>query len=314
MGVLNYWDVIRPILLGVWRRRKRLAVFSLLVALVVLGPLAFYLSKEPPHFRTSATILLETRPDRIPVFQEFSPSRPLPIQLAILRSRSIAEGVMESLPRASLQDLLQNPYYVDYTLPLRNAYRKLTGEPPEIESPNQRALRELQRSRTTFQTSPSGIVIITAEASTPQVAIDIANAYIDVLLSRTRSFNIDDSRTSREFLQQQMKEVTKSVTSSDEALRAFTASHGGLKIPEQSQSVVTRLSQAETALAEVEANRKIAETRLQAMKTKMASEASAPAPRPAVTPTTPRPSASAAVTPKVQQLRLQLTKLEAQLL
>ena len=306
---MNAWNLVKPVIMGVWRRRKRLALLTFVGAVLLLVPLAYYLSKEPRHYRTSATILLETQPDRIPLFQEFSPSRPLPVQMAILRSRSIAEAVIENLPRASVQDLLQNPYYVDYILAMKNAYRRLMGEPPEIESPNQRALKELQKSRATFVTDQNGIVTITAEASTPQVAVDIANVYIDVLLSRTRSFNIDDSRTSREFLQQQIKEVGKQLASSDEALRAFTTAHGGLKIPEQSQTVVTRLSQTEGTFAEVQANRKIAETRLHALKAKALTEPATPPP-PAAAP----PPAAPPVSPRIQQLRQQLTRLEAALL
>src|SRR5262249_6897789 len=157
-------------------------------------------------------------------------------------------------------------------LAIKNFYRRLVGEAPEIESPNQRALKELQKSRATFVTDINGIVTITAEASTPQVAVDIANTYIDVLLSRTRSFNIDDSRASREYRQQQIREAGKTWTTADEALRSFTAAHGGLRIPEQSQAAVTRLSQTESALAEVQANRKIAETRLRTLKAKAGSE------------------------------------------
>jgi uncharacterized protein involved in exopolysaccharide biosynthesis len=156
-------------------------------------------------------------------------------------------------------------------------------------------------------------VTITADASKPQVAVDIANAYIDVLLSRTRSFNIDDSRTSREFLQQQIRELTKTVASSDEALQAFTAAHGGLKIPEQSQAVVTRLSQTESALAEVEANRKIAATRLQALKSKAVSEPSVPPPMSPVAASAPIASPPA-TSPKIQLLRQQLSRLETALL
>jgi succinoglycan biosynthesis transport protein ExoP len=310
---MNTWETIKPILLGVWRRRKLLVLLSFVGALATLGPLAFYLSKEPPRYRTTATILVESRPDRIPLFQEFAPSRPLAVQMAILRSRRLAEAVLETLPRTSLQDLLVNPYYVDYTRPITDLYRRLTGEPPDVESPSQRALRELQQSRTSFRADHNGIVAISTEATTPQVAIDIANAYIDVLLSRTRSFNIEDSRTTREFLQQQMTEVSKGLSTSDEALRKFTATHGGIKVPDQNQAVVTRLSQTESALAEVVANRKMAETRLEAMNAKAASEPSAPPAQPAVTssaPSAPPP----AVSRKIQELQRQLTRLETTLL
>jgi capsular exopolysaccharide synthesis family protein len=310
---MNTWDTVKPILLGIWRRRKGLVVLTFLVAVVSLGPLAFYMSKEPPRYRTSATILVESRPDRVPVFQEFAPSRPLGIQMAIFRSRAVAEAVLDSLPRTTLQDLLLHPYYVDYTRPFTDLYRRLTGEPPDVESPSQRALRELQQSRVSFWTDQNGIVTISSEASTAQAATDITNTYIDVLLSRTRAFNIDDTRTTREFLQNQVMEVGKTLATTDEALRKFTAAHGGIKVPAQNQAAVSRLSQTESALAEVEANRKMAQTRLEAMKAKAASERSAPPVQPvaaASAPSVPAP----VVSPKLQQLRQQLTRLETGLL
>ena len=37
--------------------------------------------------------------------------------------------------------------------------------------------------------------------------MDIANTYIEVLVSRTRSFNVEDSKTTREFLEQQQTQI-----------------------------------------------------------------------------------------------------------
>ena len=69
-------------------------------------------------------VLLEARPDRVPVFQDMSPNRPFPVQLAILASRSLAETVVESLPKASLQELLETSYQAD---PLQLADQRLPG-------------------------------------------------------------------------------------------------------------------------------------------------------------------------------------------
>ena len=140
-----------------------------------------------------------------------------------------------------------------------------------------------------------GIVTISATASKPQVAPDIAATYIEVLLARTRSFNIDDTRVSREFLESQAADVKRSMQASEEALRAFTAGHGGIKVPEQAQATVGRMTQAETALAEIVANRKMIEARLQALREKVREPgkaearrgAAAPAPAPADTAFTP---------------------------
>ena len=60
-------------------------------------------------------VLLEARPDRVPVFQEHVPSnRPFPVQMAILSSRSLAETVVENLPKASLQELLETSYQTNF--------------------------------------------------------------------------------------------------------------------------------------------------------------------------------------------------------
>ncbi|MBI1893439.1 MAG: polysaccharide biosynthesis tyrosine autokinase [Candidatus Rokubacteria bacterium] len=307
---MEAWQIIKRLAQGIWRRRKLLAVLTFMNAALVLGPAVYYLSDEPPRFRTLATILVESRPDRVPVFQEFLPFRPLPVQLAILNSRSLAEGVLESLPKASFEDLIESPYYVDYYLHIKNVYRRLVGLEPEVESPQRRALKELQNARVSFDARAGhGIVYVTAEASKPQVAVDIAGTYIEVLLSRTRSFNIDDARVSREFLENQAAEVRKSLQASEEALRAFTVGHGGIRVPEQSQATVTRLSQAETALAEVAANRKMVEARLQRIREKVEVQERTPPPMAAPVPAAPRPIPVA-----VQRLRERLSRLESALL
>jgi capsular exopolysaccharide synthesis family protein len=308
---VDVWQIVERLARGIWRRHKRLLVFTLAGALAALLPLAWYLSKEPPRYRTSATVLLETRPDKIPLFQEFSPFRPLPVQLAILKSRSLAEGVLDSLPASSFQDLVENPYYVDYELKVRNWYRRLRGKEPEVESPQRRALKELQNARVTFDSRGDGIVTIAAEAARSQVAVDIVNTFIEVLISRTRTFNIDDARVSREFLEGQVAEVRKSLAASEGAARAFTLQHGGIKIPEQSQAAIAQLSQTEQALAEARSNRKMVETRLANLRQKLeVQKRTAPPPVPAAAPVPPPAPPSA----DVQRLRALLSQLETALL
>ena len=106
--------VIKQVAISLFARRKKWIVLTTLAALVLLGPAAYVLSKEPPRYRTTATILIETKADRAPVFQEFSPSRPLSVQLAILQSRLLAASVVEALPKGAVDDLMHNPYGRDY--------------------------------------------------------------------------------------------------------------------------------------------------------------------------------------------------------
>src|SRR4029450_2757657 len=150
---------------GVIRRRKRLFLIASLIALGALVPAAFILSKEPQRYRATAVVLLEARPDRVPVFQDMSPNRPFPVQMAILSSRSLAETVVENLPKASLQELLDTSFQTNFLDSLLSAYQGWRGIEPPAPNPKRRALAELQRARVSFQTWPdkSDIITISAE-------------------------------------------------------------------------------------------------------------------------------------------------------
>ena len=53
---MESWSILDRIVRGVVRRRKRLALITGLVALFILMPLAYLVSKEPPRYRASADI------------------------------------------------------------------------------------------------------------------------------------------------------------------------------------------------------------------------------------------------------------------
>lgn len=300
---MEAWSILERIVRGVLRRRKRLALITALAALVVLLPVAYYASKQKPRYRSSATVLLEARPDdRTPVFRDYIPQRPLPVQLAILSSRSLAETVVESLSSSSRQELITPSDDVDYWQALSNAYMRWQGIELPARSVSQTALADRQRARMSFQASPdkSGIVTISAEASQPPVAIDMVSSYIEALIARTRSFNIDDSRVSREFLEQHLKDVKRTMGTSEEGLQVFVASRGGIRLPEQSRITTDRLTRIETELAELGITQKMAQTRLNALREKVDGQKKTGGPR--------------VTAPDIERLRAQLTQLESSLL
>jgi succinoglycan biosynthesis transport protein ExoP len=296
---------------SLFARRKKWIVLTTLASFTLLVPAAYLLSKEPPRYQTIATVLIENKADRAPLFQEFSPYRPLPVQLAILQSRLLAASVVEALPRPAVDDLIHNPYGRDYWGEFQEWVHRLRGKESPVSSPQRRAVGELQRDRVRFVPQPgnSGIVDIQAEASQPQIALDIANTYIEVLLARTRSFNVDDAKSTREYLSQQTAQVSDALGRSEAALRQFTMSRGGVQIPAKSTETAQRVSQLETTLVEVQANKSISQTRLAAMKQKVESmpvvqQASTAAAKPVAPPVNP---ASAG------RLRNKLSSLEAQM-
>jgi len=294
---------------GLWllARRKKWIALATLLGMLVFVPAALLLSKEPPRYRTAATIYLEGKPERVPLFPDFSTQRPLTVQLAILQSRNLAEAVIETLPRASVEDLIANPYSRDYVMDIQNAWRRFRGQEPLVESPQRQALLELQAARVRFNPDRAGLVEIRAEASKPRVALDIANTYIEALLSRTRSFNVDDTKVTREFLEQQHAQVSQALGQSDGALRQFTLARGGIKPPARNAETVQRLAQVEQTLAEIQANKNMSQNRLAAMKAKLDT-------LPAPTPSARRAAAPAAPSQRIQILRGKLANLERQLL
>ena len=233
---MNNVQILKQIALSVFTRRKKWVLLVSLLGVALFMPIAYMMSKEPPRHRTVSTILMETRPDRAPLFQEFSPFRPLDVQLAILRSRSLSEAVVESLPRNSVDDLVQNPYSVDYNLEFQNWIRRLRGEEVVVESPQRRALSELRSSRVRFRpVGESGIVEITAEASQPRVAMDIANTYIEVLVSRTRSFNVEDIEDDPRVPGAAAVPDRQDLGAAEESMRQFTSARGRRPRPRPSR-------------------------------------------------------------------------------
>lgn len=296
---------------SLFARRKKWIALTTLASLAFLVPAAYLLSKEPPRYRTVAIVLIENKADRAPVFQEFSPARPLPVQLAILQSRLLAASVVEALPKAAVDDLVDKPYGRDYWGELQDWIQRRRGaETTPVSNPQRRAVSELQRDRVRFvpQPSSSGIVEIQAEASQQQIALDIANTYIEVLLARTRSFNVDDARSTREYLSQQTAQVSEALNRSENALRAFTMARGGVQIPAKGVETAQRLSQLEATVVEVQANKSISQTRLAAMKAKVEAMPGSQVPGVA------RPVAAPTVSPaNAGRLRAKLSSLEAQM-
>src|SRR5215813_11664652 len=295
-------STLKQVALSLFVRRKKCIVVSVAGTLLLFLPLAYLLSREPPRYQTTATIFLESKAGS-PLFEEFSPFRPLSVQLAILQSRALGQSVIEALPRASVQDLIANPYGHDYQVDIQNWFRRLRGEAPVVDSPEVRALEELRAARVAFfPQGASGIVLIRAEASNPRVALDIVNTYVEVLLARTRSFNVDDAKSTRDYLQQQGTQVTDALQSSEKNFQEFTMAKGGIKLPDRVGDIAARLNQLETTLAEVQANRAMSQTRLTALRAKLDAM-----PAPVKKETAPAPA------PQTQRLRARLAGFEAQL-
>jgi polysaccharide biosynthesis transport protein len=251
---------------GISRRRKRLAIMTCAVACAIVLPTAHYLSKGPTSFQSMATILFE--PSLEAGHTHFGP-RSFAVQLAILQSRSLAERVLDALPPAVLAELRERPAGVwGWVLVSLTASERLVGVGGPTESARENELRELQ-SRARFHPKGEGVVVITTWGRSRESAMSLAGSYVDVLSSRTRAFTADDSRLTREFLERQVSDLSKTLRASEARFQAFVAASGGAKIAERSHAAVQQLSEAEARLGEAEVNRKMAEARLENLRRRL---------------------------------------------
>jgi len=217
---LDYIQILR----GVLRRRKKVvcAAFGL-IAVPLLG---WSIYGQRPQFWSTATVQIKPS-----IAEIFPGARDLPVrsdmsvQMAVLRSRSLAKEVLESVPQETVDELVKENLKWDYFLTFSNAAHWLLGKPPITVSPRERAMAELQGARMTFRpVNPedgrggSGLVEISATAFKPRVATDLANTYIQVLVGWSRRSEQEDAAAAQKFLESQLNRLRTDVAESEAAL------------------------------------------------------------------------------------------------
>lgn len=257
---MDYLLLLRRVALYRWK--LVLVVFVLAAAPVA----AWAMLMVPKTFDATASIFIEdvkTGPQS-GILRDWLPPSDATMQNAMLRSRSMAETVTESLSREATEELLQRAMHRNYLLEFQNAIRRLLGREVVVHSPRQRILAELQRSRVGFTSSQPGEVRITAVAYQPTVAMELANLYVEVLQARNRSHSREEARATREFLENSLNQTRLLLQESEEALSKIQG--GSSKLPDRVALETARLAQMENTLVEIQINREIARTRLAVLK------------------------------------------------
>ncbi len=311
---------------------RRLHCYWKLILILFLGiavpTTAWALIFIPKTYEAVATIFMED-PKRAErgLLRDWMPASDASLQQAVLRSRSLAEAVVEHLPRESLTELLaqsvhRNPLQdarrvvrrffpresveelARWGLPstyfeqLRTVIRRVFGSGPAVESEQQRAVAELQEARVRFVSLVSGEVQIRAVAYSPRVAMDLANTYVEVLQTWSRSHVREEARVTREFIENFLTQTKATLQDAEENLARLQRSRGSLRFPERSTAEMTQLVQLENTLADLQASKEIAKTRLNFLKGGKDAAGKLP------------PAAAPLV---VQQLRERLAKLQEKL-
>ena len=257
----------QAILRGVWRRHKRL-VTAVFLGLAIPSLVVVYKTNRPLYVST-ATISVESSPlESIPFFKEIPKKDDIATHIALLKSRSLSEGVVEALPKESFEELLNNSQFTDYVLLITNKIEAWLGQPITVLSPQQRAIAELSNARMEFLQSRDapGIMSIQGAASSARVAMDLVNSYIQVLLGRTRNADQEEAQKARRFLETQLQQTKDNLTQAEETLTKYQQQKGRIRLGTQTELDLVKLSQIENALAEAQASREVATARIAAMR------------------------------------------------
>jgi polysaccharide biosynthesis transport protein len=286
-----YMRLVRRV--AVNRRGLILAVFVAVALPIIVGTLV----ATQDTYEASATLFLVAEKNDAAFQREFTNPEVSALYQVMLRSRSMAQAVGEMLPKESRDELSRRIGFDDYALLLQNQLRRWRGQEVVVYSPSELSLRELREARMAFDIARDGTVTITATAFSPRVAADLANTYVEVLLSRTGSFARQQARATRELLESHVVQARTSQREAQDSLRRFQAQAGGVvNLPDEARIDLQRLTQFEAALSDTQVSREIAQSRLAYLRGDAKSAAQ-----------------PAALDASTQSLRERVTQLEAKL-
>jgi polysaccharide biosynthesis transport protein len=256
-ATINYVRLLRRVLAQRWR--IILAVFA---AIAVPTTVWTVMATENTYEASATLFLLPESHNDAGFLREFMNPEVNAFYHVILRSRSLAQAVVEAVPKESRDELSRRLGFRDYVLVVTNQLRRLRAQEVVVYSPTELAVRELQEARTAFTIGKDGTVTITATAFSPRVAVDLANTFVEVLLSRSSAHARQQARGTRELLETLLVQARASQLESEESLRKVQAQGGAIKLSDESRVDLQRLAQLETALADAQVSREIAQRRL----------------------------------------------------
>ncbi len=255
------------ILRGVWRRHKTLVAVSFLL-IASSGLFLLYLTSTPLYLSKALIAIEPAGLAELPFLKEPPRSDTIATHMVLLKSQSLSEAVLESLPKESYEELLARPQYIDYWVTLRNAVAGWFGNAPIVLSQREQAMDELRMARMEFAASKEAenVFVVTATATKPRVAMDLVHTHIQVLLKRARSVDHDEARRAREFLETQYQQVKDNLARAEESVAKLQQQKGRVRAGGQTEVELVRLAQLESALADTQAGRQIAATRIASLR------------------------------------------------
>jgi uncharacterized protein involved in exopolysaccharide biosynthesis len=205
------------------RKRRLLLVWALVSAfvglLVALLWKPYYTSTAvimPPQQQQSIASIMSSQIPQIAGAGNLASlglKNPGDIYVGIMQGRSVTDAVIDKLH-------------------LDTVFRKKLRS--ETRSALQRAV--------SFESARDGLIRITAEANTPALASDIANAYVEALYNMNARLAITEAAQRRLFYQQQVDEEKQQLTAAEDSLKAIQQQTGMIQPSGQTELLLQEIA------------------------------------------------------------------------
>lgn len=211
--IAEYWRLVM---------KHRLLILACLVAAIVVGVAATMLMT--PIYRSSTTLQIDREAARVLNVDEVAPRESMiqgeeffQTQHGILRSRSLAERVVDSLGLAS-SDAFLDQMQVD--VPRANE-----GSASQRAARRREAVLKAMAENLSVQpVRGSRLVVVSFDAPDPQLSARIANAVAENFIAANLDRKFDSSKYAREFLEQRIAQTRVRLEDAERQLVAYAAS------------------------------------------------------------------------------------------
>ncbi|RKY78389.1 hypothetical protein DRQ12_06170 [candidate division KSB1 bacterium] len=226
---INLWDYVQVIV-----RRRRMIIRNVLIAMLAIGVISLFLPKK----YTAVTTLLPPEKNQAGgLWSALSASSPL-ANLGITSSSSMSDVFVEILKSRTVRDAV---LHKSYSLSSKRSQdkKKITLLEYFGEDSNEKA-RKILSKLTTVSASSEGIITIKVELGDPQLAAQVANAYVEELDRVNREKNISRAKSSRIYIENQLKQTEKKLKQASEALAQFQKKYKAISLEEQTKTAIEK--------------------------------------------------------------------------
>jgi len=218
---INLWEY-----LGVVVKRRRMIVRNVLGAGLLTAVVSFFL----PKTYTAVTTLLPPEGNEPSALSTFLNSTPLSNFLLAGGSSASAELFVEILKSRTVGlGVLERPYVIKGR---RQTLRETFGT-PSVEA----GLRRL-RQATSLSASEQGIVSIRVELRDPELAAQVARAYVEELDRVNKEKSASRAKSTRLYIENQLRLTEQKLKESSAALARFQEKHQAVSLEEQTKAAI----------------------------------------------------------------------------